>query len=80
MPPAFYGILALLVIVTPLYRLPAGLLLYGPVPLALLVGVYLFDDASRVVVLPRSDHCVWCGYDLRENTGGRCPECGEAVG
>jgi len=24
--------------------------------------------------------CVGCGYDLRETTGGTCPECGRALG
>ena len=26
-----------------------------------------------------SGGCVWCGYDLRGNTSGRCPECGREV-
>jgi hypothetical protein len=25
---------------------------------------------------PRVGHCAYCGYDLRGNTAGRCPECG----
>lgn len=24
--------------------------------------------------------CRWCGYDLRDNVSGRCPECGRPVG
>lgn len=24
----------------------------------------------------RRGHCQWCGYDLRGNMSGRCPECG----
>jgi hypothetical protein len=27
----------------------------------------------------RAGLCLRCGYDLRANAGGRCPECGEAV-
>ena len=27
----------------------------------------------------RRGHCVYCGYDLKDNTAGRCPECGKEV-
>lgn len=25
---------------------------------------------------PDRNHCSHCGYELRDNTSGRCPECG----
>jgi len=33
----------------------------------------------RIPARLRARHCPACGYDLRGNTSGRCPECGESV-
>src|SRR5262249_24342547 len=30
--------------------------------------------------LPHAGHCKYCGYDLRKNVSGRCPECGKPIG
>jgi hypothetical protein len=41
---------------------------------AVIVGVH--PDFAASVGRPR---CRSCGYDLRGNTSGRCPECGTAT-
>lgn len=49
--------------------------LWIPAALFGLFGLWRFRRASR---LPPG-RCTACGYDLRGNESGRCPECGEAV-
>jgi len=42
-----------------------------------LVSIWLFSTAIRCAA--RSSLCTRCGYDLRGNESGRCPECGSAI-
>jgi hypothetical protein len=52
--------------------LPALLLLAAPVYVIVRKTVrYLFFAAPGI--------CYWCGYNLRENVSGVCPECGNPI-
>ena len=49
-------------------------------PLVSLVGVLALVRARRLrLALRRAGLCVQCGYDLRGNVSGVCPECGMPV-
>ncbi|RJP41939.1 MAG: hypothetical protein C4547_01180 [Phycisphaerales bacterium] len=45
-------------------------------PLVILAALAI---ATRPAVRQRPGYCRKCGYDLRGNTSGVCPECGEAA-
>ena len=53
------------------------------VPLVILLGVYpvwvFLRGPVRRWKLAREGKCVECGYDLRGNVSGVCPECGKVV-
>jgi len=42
-------------------------------------GIWRGARASSVYQQSMSRRCTKCGYDLRANSSGRCPECGEQV-
>jgi hypothetical protein len=54
---------------------------YGPEILAPLLAIWLgIEIACRFPFQgPRLPRCRKCGYDLRGNTSGTCPECGQEV-
>lgn len=45
-------------------------------PALLLCAVLLLATARRA---PRTTECLACGYDLRGNESGVCPECGRLI-
>lgn len=40
------------------------------------IGVY---GLSLSALFPQAEHCASCGYNLRGNVSGRCPECGQTL-
>ncbi len=45
-------------------------------PLSLAVIVFSWLFWRRLYLKPFTGHCLSCGYDLRSNMSGVCPECG----
>jgi hypothetical protein len=77
---AYYGTLAgsmiILLAIRPAAFVLCALLLFGPLmAILLLAGVRWCEDDVTV----DKAHCANCGYDLRGNVSGVCPECGEAT-
>jgi len=44
--------------------------------LAIYPAIYLVRGALKMSIRPRRGQCIRCGYDLREDRIGQCPECG----
>jgi uncharacterized membrane protein (DUF485 family) len=57
-----------------------GIAMFFGTPLWVFVWAYLYVRfANRLFAKYRPGYCGQCGYDLKGNTSGTCPECGEAV-
>lgn len=56
-------------------RLPLWMPAVAAVPSVVLV-VWLSYCVVRRTLRKKHGMCVWCGYDLRGSSGGRCSECG----
>lgn len=46
------------------------------IPVSVVVGS---SSTFRALARRKRNHCVQCGYSLRGNVSGRCPECGTEV-
>lgn len=69
-------------------RLPTGIIwtgfiantvLYAGLWAAVTVGAVAATRRTRVYLRRKKGCCIHCGYDLRGNTSGTCPECGSAT-
>ena len=60
---------------------PSGLLRVGCI-LGIIAGIPQFLGRRREIIGVRRNargECLDCGYDLRGNTSGICPECGQPI-
>lgn len=61
-----------------LAAVPCGIIMFGPV---LYCITYFFAGLIWPAGAPPENRpmCLHCGYDLRGNTSGKCPECGTPI-
>lgn len=80
--PVVYGISAVVVVVYATWSDALSFPLDCAVPAFLSVCVLsvLYGAMYQAPELPDAPACQGCGYDLRGNVSGVCPECGAAVG
>lgn len=67
-----------------LWAMPAALIPAGfAINTLFYAGIVLVLSRAPGFILrsmrARRRQCIWCGYDLRENASGICPECGAAA-